>query len=80
MFQAARYGEMERCAGRVGGWQANKGSENSDPEPENRVSQPVLAGPSGGWVLGVVRGWKILEGRLASNNHNPDSDKFIYLI
>jgi len=42
---------MERCAGRVGGWQANKGSENSDPEPENRVSQPVLAGPSGGWVL-----------------------------
>ena len=56
-------------------WNAG-GSENSDQEPENCVSQPVLVGPSGGWVLGVVRGWKILEGRLASNNHNPDSDKF----
>jgi len=44
-------------------WNAG-GSENSDQEPENCVSQPVLVGPSGGWVLGVATGWKVLEGRL----------------
>jgi len=49
-------------------WNAG-GSENSDQEPENCVSQPVLVGPSGGWVLGVATGWKILEG----NNHNPNN-------
>ena len=54
-------------------WNAG-GSENSDQEPENCVSQPVLVGPSGGWVLGVATGWKILEevGALVSNNHNPN--------
>jgi hypothetical protein len=59
-----------------------KESENSDQEPENYVSQQVLVGPSGGWVLGVATGWKMLEGEvgaLVSNNHKVHNPPNVYI-